>query len=96
MDFLGTDFLYYWIQGHEIDVFEVVVGFGCSLEFFWRFPGVDTLQDAELSEVLEGELKLADGFGPGDVLDDLSSFSGFDFPHYWIVDYIKGLIISYK
>ena len=59
----------------------MVVGFGGSLEFLGRLPGVDALEDTQFSEVFEGELQLADGLGSGDVLDDLSSFSGFDFPH---------------
>jgi hypothetical protein len=70
------------IHGHEVDVLEVVVGLGCSLEFFGGFSGVDALEDAEFAEVLERELELPDGLGAADVLDDLAPFAGFNLTHY--------------
>lgn len=81
MCLLGSNSFDDGVKGHEVDVLEVVVGLGCSFEFFRRFTGIDALEDTHFSEVLEGELQFADCFSSGDILDDLSSFTGFDFPH---------------
>ena len=56
VDLLRSEFFDEWIEGEEVDIFIVVVGSVHLLEFFWWFSGVDAFQDAELSEILEGEL----------------------------------------
>ena len=89
MNFLSPHFVDDGIECHKVDVFEMVEGLGCSLELFGRFPRVDALQNAHLSEVFERKLQFADGFSPADVFDNLSSFPSLYFPHNWIVDYKK-------
>jgi len=79
--FLCPHFFDDGVEGHEVDVLEVVVGFRGSFEFFGGLSGIDSFEDAHFSEVFEGELELAYGFGSGDVLGDLSPFSCFDFSH---------------
>lgn len=66
----------------------MVVGLGSSLEFFWGFPGIDTLEDTKLAEVLEGQLKFTDGFGPADILDDFSPFASLHSLHSLLMLYI--------
>lgn len=68
----------------------MVVGPAGLLEFFWRLTGIDTLENAEPAEILEGELQLLDGLGPAHVFDHLSSLTCFYLPHRWL------LIINYN
>lgn len=56
INFLPTDFLDQRVKRHEVYVLEVVVAATGLLEFLGGFAGIDALEDAELPEVLEGEL----------------------------------------
>ena len=54
------------------EVFHMEVSLVVSSELLVGLSGVDTLQDANASEVLERQLHAADGVGPGEVLGSLS------------------------
>ena len=60
----------------------MVVGSIFLFEFFGRLSGVDAFEDGESSEIFEGELEFADGFGFGDVLGGFAFLSGFGSGHY--------------
>ena len=62
VNFLRSQFLDEWIEGEEVYVFEMIVGSVHLLEFFGRLSWVNTLQNAEPSEILEGKLEFSDGF----------------------------------
>lgn len=53
---LGSDFLDEGIERQEIDILEVIIGPVVFLKLLGRLPRIDTLQDTQSPEVLEGEL----------------------------------------
>ena len=59
----------------NFNVFNVEVGLGVTLELLLRFTRVDSLEDADTSEVLEGELELTNSVGSGEVLTGLALYS---------------------
>ena len=96
VNLLGSQFLDEWIEGEEVNVFQMIIGSVHFLEFFWRLSWVDALEDAQLSEILEGKLKFPDRFWSGDVLADLAFFAGLDFSHfYWLLIFIIIFLFSY-
>lgn len=90
VDFLGADAIDDGVECKEVDILEMVVGSAGLLEFFWRLTRIDSLEDAEPAEILEGELQLLDGLSPAHVFDHLSSLTCFYLPHRWL------LIINYN
>lgn len=90
VDFLGAYAIDDRIKGKEVDILKMVVGPAGLLEFFGWLTRIDTLEDAQSAEILEGELQLLDGLGPADIFDDLSSLTCFYLPHRWL------LIINYN
>jgi hypothetical protein len=50
----------------------MVKGSVCLFKFSGWFSGIDTFQDTQFSEILEGKLQLPDGLGPADILFGLS------------------------
>lgn len=68
VDLLGTDAVDQRVQCEEIDVFEVVEGAVGLFEFFGWLAWIDSFEDAQTTEVFEGQLEFFDGFGPADIL----------------------------
>lgn len=79
---LGSYFLDQGVQCEEVDVFEMVVGSIVFLQLLGRLSGVDSLQNTESSEILEGDLKFSDSFSTTNVLSGLASLACLNFPHY--------------
>jgi hypothetical protein len=62
VDLLRSQLFNQWIEGKEVDVFQMVVGSVHFLELFGRLSWVHTLEDAQFSEILQGKLELPDRF----------------------------------
>ena len=58
---------------------------GVSLELLLWLTRVDSFQNADSPEILEGELKLADSITSGQVLTSLALFTFRDFPSHFIL-----------
>ena len=54
------------------NVFNMEVGLGIAFEFLLRFTRVDSLEDADTSEVLESELELTNSVRSSEVLTSLA------------------------
>ena len=63
------------VKSEILDVLFMVVGPLGSFELLVWLSWVNTLEDAESSEIFEGESELSCGFGTGYVLGDLSLHS---------------------
>ena len=67
-----SEFVEDLIMSQIVDILDMIVCFGSALKFFAGFSWVDTLQDAQTTEVLKRKLKLLDSFRTSDVLGCLT------------------------
>lgn len=63
----------------DLQVLQMVVSFVGALHLLGRFTRIDSLQNAEPSEVLQGKLQAPDGLAAGDILGNGAFLTSFKF-----------------
>jgi hypothetical protein len=90
MSFYFSELLNESVMLQQLNILDMEVGLGVSLELFLGLTGIDTLEDADAPEVLETQLQTPDGIASCKILASFALFTSFDSStHLFLFNYIE-------
>ena len=93
MSFYFSKLLNESVMLEQLNILDMEVGLGVSLELFLGLTGINSLQDADAPEVLKTQLQTPNSIASCKILGSLALFTRFDSStHLFLFNYIEVLI----